>query len=273
MGQNKTNIPTTYREVCFFTIKKAEFEHYLKVKKSIEEEDYGLVYAAIRKMRNTLKGFEVSDNDRSFELWYVGNYTDFEQQAMVAKESTLAVLRSYENRLRTRDALYYDHRLFLEQYLSFETEAFYPDYWFMSQERYFSKAAVERVMLMNKEEGKKLFSNSEFFRPFDVFNEMAANEEREIKDYLDVEEMILDTSTFIPYSYMILDKTVAAYILQTFNLDDATQNIDLDREIRALKRFLTNAKSDKIHLIARFNHIELRRMRALEAEKKKKKSN
>jgi len=251
------------------TIKQVEFEDFLKVKKAIEREDYGVIYAAIRKMKSSLKGFSVTANNRSFELWYVGNYTDFEQQAMVAKESTLSALRSYENRMRTRDALYYDHRLFLEQYLAFKTEAFYSEYWFMSQERYFSRDAVKRIIAMNKEEGNKLFENSEFYRPFDIFNDMAATEEEEIKDYLDIQEAMNDSTTFIPYSYMILDKTVASYILQSFNLDDATQNIDLDREVRALKRFLTNVKSSKIHFVARFNHMELKRMKELEAQKER----
>lgn len=268
-AQNKTDIPTTYSELCFYTIEKATFDKFLAVKKAIDREEYAPVYAAIRKMRTSLKGFTTTNHNRAFELWYIGNYTDFEEQAMVAKESTLANLKNYEHRLRLRDALYYDHRLFLEQYLAFETEAFYKDYWFMSQERYFSRDVVNRILAMNKEEGEKLFTNSEFYRPFDIFNEMAKDEEAEIKDYLDIEEMLKDSSTFIPYSYMVLDKSTASYILQTFVLDDATQDIDMDRQVRALKRFLMNTKSNKIYLVARFNHIELRRIKALEAQKKR----
>lgn len=267
-AQNKTDIPTTYNEVCFYTIKKTEFEDFLEIKKAIDREEFNLVYAAIRKMRTNLKDFSAEKSNRAFEFWYMGNYTEFDKQAIVAKESTLEVLKNYESRLRSQDALYYEHRLFLEQYLAFHTEAFYADYWFMSQERYFSRATVERVSAGN-EEGFKLFSNSEFYRPFDVFNKMAASENDEIKDYLDVERAIADTSSFIPYSYMLLDKSTATYILETFKFDDVSQELNLDRQIGALKEFLEAVKEDKIYLMARFNHLELRKMRALELHKKR----
>lgn len=268
-GQNKTDIPSTYSEVCYFTIKKIAFEDFLAVKKAIDREEYGIVHAAIRKMRSSLKGFSPNSQNRAFELWYVGNYTDFDQQAIVAKEATLASLKSYETRLRTRDALYYDHRLFLDQYLAFATEAFYPEYWFMSQERYFSRNLVDLIRKLNQEEGYKLFTNSEFYYPFDVFNEMAAAEDEEIEDYLEAEETGSDTTTFIPYSYMTIGKGTASYILESFDLDDATQEIDLNREVRALKDFLTGVRKDKIYFVARFNHLEIRRMKAIEALKKR----
>lgn len=264
LAQNKTDIPSTYNEVCYYTINKVALEEYLVLKKAIEREEYTLVYAAVRKMKNSLKGFTTSSHSRAFELWYNGKYTEFEEQALVAKESTIASLTGYESRLRTRDALFYEHRLFLGQFLAFQTEAFYPEYWFMSQERYFSKNVVERVEQMNPVEGKKLFIHSEFYRPFDVFNDMASTEELEIKDYLDIEDIITDTTSYIPYSYMVMDPSTAAYVLKNFNLDDATQELDLDRQIKALKQFLEAVKSNKIYLVARFNHLELRKMRAME---------
>ncbi len=266
-SQNKTNNPSTFGEVCFYTIKKTEFEHFLKIKEAVEKEDYSLIYTEIRRMKARLKKFKVSDQDRSFELWYVGNYSDFNEQAMVSRESTLSAIKHYETRLRTDKVLYYEHRLFLEQYLAFETEAFYPEYWFMSQERYFSKEAVKRVVSMNNSEGDKLFSNSDFYRPFNVFNNLAAREELEIEDYLGVEKKMADTTSFIPYSYMILDKSVAAYILQELKLDDATMQVDVDREISALKMFLKETKEGIIHLIARFNLIELRKLKDIETKK------
>lgn len=272
-GQNKTDIPSTYSEVCYFTIKKVAFDDFLAIKKAIEREEYGAVYAAIRKMRSSLKGFTTSRQSRAFELWYVGNYTNFDEQALVAKEATLASLRSYEADLRTREVLYYDHRLFLNQYLAFATEAFYPEYWFMSQERYFSRDFVKLIRKLNQEEGYKLFINSEFFFPFDALNDMAITENEEIGEYLNKEpaKNNLDTASFIPYSYMTIGKGTASYILETFNLDDATQEIDLNREVRALKGFLTDVKEDKIYFVARFNHLEIRRMEAIEVLKKRDK--
>lgn len=267
-AQNKTDIPTTYNEVCFYAIKKAEFEAFLEMKKAIDREEFGEVYAGIRKMRNSLKEFSIEKSNRAFEFWYTGNYTEFDKQAVVAKESTLEVLKNYESRVRTQDALYYEHRLFLEQYLAFVTEAFYPDYWFMSQERYFARATVERVVAGNAE-GYKIFANSEFYRPFDVFNKMADSENDEIKDYLDVEKAINDTTSFIPYSYMFLDKSTAIYILETFKFDDVSQDLNIDRQVAALKQFLEAVKDDKIYLMVRFNHLELRKMRNLELYKKR----
>lgn len=269
-GQNKTELPKTFREICFYTIDKAKFEQFLEVQKAVEDQQYRLVYAAIREMRQNLKSFEVAKYNRAFEFWYMGNYTDFDNQAVVAQEATLASLQTYENRLRIQQALYYDHRLFLEQYLAFLTEPFYQAYWFMSQERYFSRDLVSRIRQQNPEEGYQLFSNSIFYRPFKIFNEWAVQEDKAVKAYLDAPSRMLDTSTFIPYSYMTLNRSTASYILQTFDLDDATQDLQLDREVRALKRFLLNVQAGKIYLVARFNNLEIRRMEAIETRKKRK---
>ncbi len=269
-AQNKTELPKTFREICFYTIDKAKFEQFLEVQQAVEDKQYRLVYAAIRDMRQSLKSFAIEKYNRAFEFWYMGNYTDFDNQAEVAKEATLASLQTYENRLRVQRALYYDHRLFLEQYLAFLTEPFYQAYWFMSQERYFSRDLVTRIRQQNPEEGYQLFSNSIFYRPFKIFNEWAEKEDKAVKEYLDAPSMMLDTSTFIPYSYMTLNRSTASYILQTFDLDDATQDLQLDREVRALKRFLLNVQSGKIYLVARFNNLEIKRMEAIEARKKRK---
>lgn len=269
-GQNKTELPKTFSEICFYTIDKAGFEEFLTLQKAIEQENFRLVYAAIREMRQNLKGFAVEKHNRAFELWYIGNYTDFDAQAEVAKEATLTTLQTYENRLRLDRALYYDHKLFLEQYLAFKTEPFYQAYWFMSQERYFSRGLVTRIRQQNPEEGYQLFANSIFYRPFQIFNELAEEEGQAIKDYLDAPSEMVDTSTFIPYSYMTLNRSTASYILERFDLDDATQDLQLDREIRALKRFLLNVQSGKIYLVARFNNLEIKRMQAIEARKKRK---
>lgn len=269
VGQNKTEAPSTFKQICFYTIDKEGFEDFLEMEKAVRTQEYRAVFIAIRKMRQQLKNFKPEDYSRAFELWYLGNYTDFNTQVQVAKEATLASLKTYEERLHHNSAVYYDHRLFLEHYLAFTTEAFYPEYWFMSQERYFSEGVVERVRRQNPEEGYELFSNSTFYRPFDLFNSMAEREQKDIREYLDVPAAALDTTSFIPYSYMALNRSTAAYILEHFNLDDATQEITLDREIRALQRFLANVRSGKIYLIARFNHLEIRRMRTIEGRKKR----
>ncbi len=266
-AQNKIESPTTFKEICFYTIDKNGFEQFLELQKAVEEQQYKPIFAAIRQMRQNLKAFQPTD--RGFELWYISNYTDFDAQVQVAKAATLASLQVYEARLHAQQALYYDHRQFLEHYLAFVTEAFYPAYWFMSQERYFSNGMVERVRRENPEEGYQLFTNSDFYRPFELFNAWAEDEQEDIKAYLEAPTTLLDTTQFIPYSYMTLNRSTASYILQTFSLDDATQDIALDREIRALRRFLTNVQAGKIYLVARFNHLEIRRMRAVEIHKQR----
>jgi len=259
-GQNKTDKVSTYKKICFYAIDKEGFEEYQKVKKEVLDGNYSSIRPIIRKMKKALKNFEITDHNRAFELWYIGNYTDFEKQVKTAKQSTLAILENYLKLINQNDALYYNHRMFLEQYLAFEAEAFYPEYWFMSMERYFSLKTVDRIRSMNKD-GHKLFKNSEFFRPFDIFNSMAQQEEEDLKDYLDMDRFIKDTSTFIPYSYVILDQSIASFVLQKMTLDDATQDIDTDRQVNALKKFLTKAKSGTILLVARLNLIELRRLK------------
>ncbi len=268
-AQNKTELPKTFSEICFYTIDKTNFEEFLTMQAAIDAEQYRLVYTAIRDMRQSLKTFAVEKNDRAFELWYIGNYTDFDAQAEVARQATLTALQTYENRLRLGRALYYDHRLFLEQYLAFKTEPFYQAYWFMSQERYFSRGLVERIRQQNSKEGYQLFSNSAFYRPFVVFNEMATQEGEAIRNYLDMPTQQADTTTFIPYSYMTLNRSTASFVLSQFDLDDATQDLQLDREVRALKRFLLNVQSGKIYLVARFNNLEIKRMQAIETRKKR----
>lgn len=266
-AQNKIESSTTFKEICFYTIDKSGFERFLALQKAVQQHQYKPVFTAIRRMRQHLKAFEPPD--RGFELWYISNYTDFEGQVEVARAATLTSLQVYESRLHAETALYYDHRQFLEHYLAFSTEAFYPAYWFMSQERYFSEEMVERVRRQNIEEGYQLFTNSDFYRPFELFNEWAEDEQQDIRNYLEAPSEQLDTTQFIPYSYMTLNRSTASYILQTFKLDDATQEIALDREIRALRRSLTNVQSGKIYLVARFNHLEIRRMRAVEIHKQR----
>lgn len=269
-AQHKTDLPATYSEVCFYMIDKVAFEDFLALSQSIEQEDYREVYGVIRKMRASLKGFEPSQHSRAYELWYSGNYTDFKEQVEVAKNSTLAMLSNYEKRLKYRAALYYEHRQFLDAYMAFHTEVFYPDYWFMSQERYFARAAVDRIKEMNPEEGANLFEYSEYYRPFQVLNELAFREDAATKDYLDVDAITADTGSYIPYSYMVLPQPTASYVLQQFILDDATQELDLDRQVRALKRFLNYAKRNKIYFVARFNHLEIRRLKQVKLQNSKK---
>lgn len=264
-GQYKTENPATYQEICYYSINKNKFVHYEKIKKEILAQNYKVVFSLLKEMATSLKNFELAGQNRAFEIWYIGNYTDFEQQVITAQNSTLAFLEIYEKRLRNKEALYYDHRMFLEQYLAYTAEHFYPEFWFMSMERYFSKKTVDRIKSMNKE-GSKLFENSEFFRPYDIFNDLAKTEESEIKDYLDMDEFILDTTTFIPYSYVSLDRPIANYILESFLLDNATQDIDTDRQVYALKKMIEAVQKGEALLIGRLNLIELRSLR----NKKKK---
>ncbi|MCH2022821.1 MAG: hypothetical protein MK207_10125 [Saprospiraceae bacterium] len=253
-SQNKTIQPSTFSSVCFYTIKKKEFQNYINLKKAIDNKDFSPVFIALKKMKSHLKSFNEKDSDRNFELWYSGNYIDFKNQISISKESTLTSLREYEKRLRQKKAIYYDHRLFLEQYLAYETEAFFADYWFMSQERYFSIEAVERMIKLNPIDGNKLFNNSAFYSSFNIFNNMSYAEENNIKTYLNRKDT--NTKSYIPFKYMLLNQSNAGYILNNCLLDNTTMNLKVDREISALKMFLESADKGLIYLVARFNQLK-----------------
>ena len=255
-GQNKTTLPSTYEPLCFFTIKQANFSAFTEIAEALEKKDYFPVFQRIKQMRNQLKKFKPEQVDRGFELWYIGNYSDFNEQANVAKVSTLNLLKNYENRLRLDQALYYEHRHFLELYLAYATEAFYPEYWFMSQERYFSKKAVQRL-IDNNQDGDKLFQYSSFYAQFEPLNALSENEHQATADYLDLDKKTAQKSNFIPYSYWSINPKNAQFLLNNFKWNDSSLDIDVNREIRAIVQFLEAAQKQEIFLVARFNMLQL----------------
>ncbi|MCP4441696.1 MAG: hypothetical protein GY810_22550 [Aureispira sp.] len=261
MAQNKIKDDLlTFRDMCFFTINKEKFDQFLRIQKAIADENYILTYSVIQEMRKNLKHFDIKNYDRTFEFWYSANYIDFDKQLQVAKESTLNALNNYEKRIRNNNALYFDHRMFLMHYLAYLTESFYPDFWFMSMERFFSKDMVHRIKRDNPEEGPNLFKYSDLYTTFEQFDAMIEHEEKEMKRYLGIDKIEEDTSgiakkPLIPYSYGLISRQEATHLLESFKLDDATQDINTDREVRAFKRFLQRARAGKIYLVARFDTI------------------
>lgn len=264
LAQNKIKDDLlTFRDICFFTINKEKFEQFLKIQQAIADQNYILTYSPIREMKKALRQFDIKNYDRTFEFWYSANYIDFDKQLKVAKESTLNALNNYEKRIRNYEALYFDHRMFLMHYLAYLTESFYPDFWFMSMERFFSKDMVHRIKKDNPKEGKKLFSYSELYTTFEQFDDMVEHEEKEMKRYLGIDKIEQDTfgirkKPLIPYSYGLISKQQATNLLDSCKFDDATQDIDTDREILAFKQFLQRTKSGKIYLVARFDTVPYR---------------
>lgn len=263
IAQNKTDAPQTYRHTCFYAIEKEGFNAYLEAQHAVANRDYKALYPLIRQMRRDLQQFDMSVIERSFEFWYSANYTDFEKQLIAAQTSTLAALDLYEERLKNGEALYFDHRAFLNNYLAYTSEGLFRLFWFMSMERYFSNNLVNRISTQNPD-GYKLFSLSEYYHSFDYFDETLAQEEDEMKRYLGIGDYGVDASgiekqPLIPYSFAVLDKAVAGYIMDNFVLDDATQELDIDREIRYLKRFLAKARAGTIWLVVRFDGIPFQR--------------
>jgi hypothetical protein len=258
-AQRKIQNAKTHKEVCFFSIDKEQFEEFMDLQRAIWKKDYRKALKACREMERVLKKFDPNQTNRSFELWYIANYIDFDEQVEVVKQATLKSLETYRKRLRLNTARYFDHRQFMVQYLAYKTEVFYPEYWFMSQERYFSYNAINRIKAAN-EEGYKIFEASEYHKAFEPIDELLAHEEDEMKHYLRIGEYGEDSSgiadkPMIPYSYLIFDREAAAYVLENFELDDATMDLDTDREVRALKRFLIKVKVDEIYLLLRFDTI------------------
>ncbi len=262
-GQYKADNPATYQPICYYIINKEKFKNYEKVKKIVLEKNYSKLLPYLHQMRAKLQKFDLSLHNRAFEIWYLGNYIDYEQQVITAKKSTLVFLKRYENKLKNKTVLYYEHRMFLELFLSYATEYFYPDFWFVSMERFFSKTTVDRIKRMNPEEGQKLFENSDFFSPFDIFNDLAESEEKEIKNYLDRNQAMLDSSTFIPYSYLVLHRPTSHYVLSHIILDNATQDIDTDRQVTALLKILKAVQENKVILVAKLNWVALRKLKKI----------
>ena len=256
-AQNKTEKPATFREVGFLTIDKSRMEAFERVQEAIRKKNYRLILPAVKEMERFLKKFDPNKTDRTFELWYISNYTDFDKQVEVARKATLSSLETYQTRLRLGTVRYFDHRLFLMQYLAFKTEVFYPEYWFMSQDRYFSLALIDRIQKDNPE-GHKLFSYSDFYARFPIFDAMLRREESDMKEYLGVDKVDslgVTQKPLIPYTYAILDKSAASHILSTFKFDDITMDLNTDREVRALKRFIQRVRADEIFLVARFDTV------------------
>lgn len=261
-AQNKTDKPQTFRNVCFYAIEKEGFKQFLEAQHAVAQRDYKVLYPLIRQMRRDLQQFDINEVDRSFEFWYAVNYTDFKGQAEAARSSTLAALDLYEERLREGTALYFDHRSFLNSYLAYTSEAFYRLFWFMSMERYFSQGLIGRIVRDNPE-GRDLFDTSHFYRPFVDFDEALIKEEEEMKRYLGIAEGSdttgISQKPLIPYTFAALDKEIAGYVLEHFKLDDASQDLDVDREIRHLRRFLVKARAGTIWLVVRFDGVPFKR--------------
>lgn len=258
-AQNKITKVKTYKETCFFTIDQARFEDFMEMQRAVWKNDYRKLLKATREMERNLKKFDVNQTNRSFELWYIANYVDFDDQVKVVLNSTLKSLETYRKRLKLKTTRYFDHRQFMIQYLAYKTEVFYPEYWFMSQERYFSQKAINRIKKANKE-GGKIFEVSDFYTNFEAIDELLAHEEDEMMHYLRIgkygeDQTGIAEKPMIPYSYLVFDKQAAAYVLENFELDDATMDLDTDREVRALKRFLIQARSQKIYLLVRFDNL------------------
>ncbi|MCH2044835.1 MAG: hypothetical protein MK212_12020 [Saprospiraceae bacterium] len=262
-AQNKSQRPQTYRDVCFLAINREGFEEYKRIQGAVLSNEYKQVYPIIKSMRKQLKRFDIKRYDRQFEFWYNANYINFEEQTEVARQSTLRALDIYEQRLKNNTAKYFDHRMFLNSLLAFLTEEFFPQYWFMSMERYFSHKCIDRIETDNPEEGKELFNFGNFYHRFDEFDAMILAEEEEMKAYLQIGQYGEDSSgignrPLISYSYGYLGKTEASYILERFKLDDASQDLAVDREVRALERFLKQSKSKQIWMVVRFNNVPFR---------------
>lgn len=250
-SQNKIVNPTTYNNVCFYAISTNKINEFNTVRKNIESEAYKEIYKLISLMKKDLKDFKKKKLNRAYEIWYQGNYVDYKNQLNTSLESTLNQLVYYENRLRSNDALYYEHRHFLELSLSFLTEAFYKDFWFMSQERYFSIESHKRVCSDNAK-GHYIFEASEFYSPCGFLNVINNKENKNTAEYLGMGNQ---KNKFLTHNYWVLKKKSAEDILLNFKLNDASMNVKVDREISELIKFLEAVKSDEVSLIMRTNDL------------------
>lgn len=262
-AQNKTERPTTYSKVCFYTIEKQGFERFMEVVEAVQKGKERKVQAQIRKMLRNLRNFDSKKTDRSFELWYRANYSDFEQQLAVVRQSTIKSLETYRARWRRNQCHYFDHTAFLMQVLAFESERFYPDYWFMGQERYFSETLVRRVRAAAAKDLPPIFEHSDLHKEFTPMSALQAWELDQMKRYLQIGPYREDPGgigqkPLIPYSYGIILRPEASYILEQIVFDDRSLDLDLNRQVRALQRFLKSCRAGEIYLLLRFEERPFR---------------
>ncbi|WCL81962.1 hypothetical protein PPO43_02460 [Saprospira sp. CCB-QB6] len=257
LAQNKTERPTTYAKVCFYTIEKGGFERFLEIAEAVQKGEERKVQAQIRKMLKDLRKFDSKQTNRSFELWYRANYSDFEQQVEVVRSSTIKSLQIYRARWRSNQCHYFDHTAFLMQVLAFESERFYPHYWFMGQERYFSETLVENIRAAAPARATDIFEYSDLHQEFEVMQALQAWELDQMKRYLQIGPYGTDTEgigqkPLIPYSYGLINRAAASYLLQQIEFDDRSLDLDLNRQVRALERFLKTCRAGEIYLLVRF---------------------
>ena len=248
-SQNKIEKALTYDAVCFYTIDKSKFDAFIDMKAWIDQKKYRLVLAELKKMQSDLNQFSEKKIDRAYELWYVDNYVDFKKQVMTACESMQNNLSFYEKKLKKKDVLYYEHRFFLELYLAFKTEYLFPEFWFMTQERYFSKQVVRQLKNDNAQ-GNKLFEPSSYYSSFDALNRILKEENDQTAAYLGMEN---DNVEFVTQSFWSLNTKAAQQILKTFQFNDSSMDVDSNRAIRAIKKFLGLVTENKIYLLLKIN--------------------
>jgi|GEM_PF-3897713 len=256
-GQNKTERPITYAKVCFYTIEKQGFERFLEIVEAVQKGEERKIQAQIRKMLKNLRKFDPRQTNRSFELWYTANYSDFEQQVEVVRSATIKSLQIYRSRWRSNQCHYFDHTAFLMQVLAFESERFYPHYWFMGQERYFSETLVETIRAAAPTGLPDIFEYSDLHQEFESMQNLQSWELNQMMRYLQIGPYGADPEgigqkPLIPYSYGLINRPAASYLLQQMEFDDRSLDLELNRQVRALERFLKTCRAGEIYLLLRF---------------------
>lgn len=256
-SQYKTDIPQTHQEVCFWALEKEGFQEYLNLRKDMEKGHYRLAAQQLRQMIRALQQFKVNEHRHSFRIWYQTLYEDYDEQLANTRRSTLAFLEDYERRLHKGDLRFFEQQRFLQELLAYRAEYFYPAFWFMSLDRYFSQAFVKTFTDKNPE-AEKLFQYSDFFIAFSYFDCLLEKEERHLQQQLNIGPYGTDPrgigqQALIKYSYAQLPPATASYILSTFDIDDTTPDLNYNREMSELRRMLRRCKQGKIWLVVRFN--------------------
>lgn len=257
-GQYKTDIPLTHKETCFLAIDRTAFQGYLQVQYALQRGNYRPARHYLNQMQRALKQFKINEHEHSFRIWYQTHYRDYKEQVETTRRNTLASLKNYERSLRRNEAQFFEHRQFLKELLAYLTEYFYPNFWFMTMQRYFSQNFVEQFTAKNAQ-AEKLFQYSSFFVPFSYFDRLLEEEKHYLQQHLQIgpygnDPKGIGGQPLIKYSYAQLPPATAGYILSTFDIDDTTPDLDYNREMSELRRMLRRCKERKIWLIVRFNN-------------------
>lgn len=252
-----SNTPITYDSVSFFALKREGLEDYLKLFQLTKENGSSELMRYCNLLTKSMAAQKDTLETHLYRNWYENYYSDFDKYVANSATSTEAIVKMFQTAILEKRDKFYHQEFLLTQYLCFRSEYFFPKFWYVGIERYFSKNFVRRFCIMNQEEGINLFRPSSFYYSFDKLNNTLEVKREELKEYLNIGQFGTDDygylhNDLIGYAYWYIAPETASYILQNFNLNNNSGTPYFDSEMTFLIKMLEAARDQKIWLVAKF---------------------